>query len=367
VHIAVAGLDIITPDEATSGYRRELFEFEPAHSWPAGVPISMRAKGHFDKTLVVQVTLKCERTTEAMEKWQLQTWGKLRAGYEVMLRQAERQVDQEARAQAVIGFAGGRPERENRSLERDELKKWSIKAMRLKPHNFNAIEQVGDFQEISPIDAEMQAPIVSFFEEAFEWGNMSYFLYPYYWSRRESWRMRSNIASIDSRHTAFLNAGAARVIVPITPGYEARVLYYLESDPAMDELVRLDGPPTDDIPSGTAFEDLWLELLTSRHADTARGSGSLAVVHGNDTIQINEDSNWRSNEQDLGRELYIGGDRYLLTSVADERDFTIDRLYEGSSNARAIYATGSVPYGPPWLVNVPTSLVILQENRPHLG
>lgn len=52
-------------------------------------------------------------------------------------------------------------------------------------------------------------------------------------------------------------------------------MYYLEADPDVDELVRLDGPPTNDMPSGTAFEDLWLELLTERQADTARGSGSL--------------------------------------------------------------------------------------------
>lgn len=366
MQLTVGGIDVITEDEAYGGTLTESFQFNPALPWPNGVPFSLRAKGHFDKTLIAQVVLLCERTPEAMTKWQLRTWEKLRAGYENLLRQTDRQVELDARMNAVFGNISGDPMSDNIAIEQEELQKWAIKVMRLKPHDFNAMEQVGQMQEPSPINADMQAPIVKFFEEAFEWKLMSYFLYPYFWARRDSWITRNNTVGSDRRHTAFLKAGAARVIVPVTPGYEKQVLYYLESDPKSDELNRIKGPPSEEMPAASAFEDLWLELLSERRADVARGSGSLNVVHGSDIVKINEDSIWYANERDLGREIYIQGNVYTVDRVIGEHEFRIDREFGGLTETAASYATGSVPYGQPWLVNVPTSLVILSDNRNKL-
>jgi hypothetical protein len=367
IHLIVAGIDVITQDETAAGDKRDTFQFDPSLTWPNGVPVSVRARGHFDKAMVAQVVLRCERTNEVITKWQLSTWEKLRAGYEVLLRRVDREGEMEAHARAVFGNIAGRAEGQNRLIEQDEFQKWAIKAMRLQSYNFNAIEQVGDFQEISPLNADMQSPIVKFFEEAFEWKQVSYFLYPYFWARRETWKMRNNISSTDPRHAAFLKAGAARLIVPVTPGYEAKVLYYLESDINKDELLRIDGPPSEEMPSGTGFEDLWLELLTERRAEVVLGSGSLAVTQGSDSARINEDSNWHATEErDLGREIYVGGGVYTVKAVPGEREVKLDRSFEETSDPFAKYATGSMPYGQPWLVNVPTSLIILDDNRSRL-
>ncbi len=373
VYMAVGGMTVVNSTVSGSvdahGLGIRELPFTESRVWSNGVPVSGRAHGHFDKTMVAQVALKCERTPEAMTKWQLRTWEQLRTGYEGLSRQLERDMQQEALTRNLFVNIAGRPESENRRVERQELAKWAIKTMRLKPHNFNAVEQVGDFQEVSPLDADMQAPIVRFFEEAFEWEHMSYFLFPYYWARRDSWAMRNNADAVDPRFRAFLNAGAARVIVPITPGYESKVLHYLNSDPEMDELARVSAPPPKeviDVPLDTIFDDLWVELLTDRKADTALGSGTLKVEHGSDLVHINKDSSWDVSERDLGRELYIDGERYTVTAVMPKREFKLDRPFVGETKKKAIYATGSVPYGPPWLVNVPTSLVILDENRGRL-
>lgn len=365
VYVAVGGITVI--DEADEGgFARRDFELLPATPWPAGVPVSGRAKGHFDKTMVIQVMIRCERVPEALSKWALRTWEQLRTGYEALSRRMERELQQLGLQQSLFGAIEGRPDAEMRRIERAELAKWAIKAMRLKPFNFNAVERVGGMQEISPLDADMQAPIVRFFEEAFDWDQMSYFLYPYFWSRRDSWAMRNRATSLDPRFRAFLNAGAARVIVAVTPGYEAKVLSYLESDPELDELARIRAPVGDDVPAGTSFEDLWLELLTDRKEDLGLGSGTLAVQHGARSVHINDDSNWDASERDLGRELYVGGDRYLVHAVSGPRDLELDRAYAAETDAGARYATGSVPFGPPWLVNVPTSLVLLADNRAAL-
>lgn len=371
IYLAVGGYGLIDTDDIVSrGTGSQNFIFDPSEAWPNGVPVSGRVHGHFDKTMVAQVTLRCRRMSEAMTRWQLRTWDQLRAGYEVLSRQLERDLQLGLESDAQLINYNGRPEAENRRMERQELAKWAIKAMRLKPHNFNAVEQVGDFQEISPLNADMQAPIVRFFEEAFEWEHISYFFYPYYWARRASWKMRNNEDAVDPRFKAFLNSGAARMIVPVTPGFDSKVLSYLKSDPALDELERIGAPSVkeaEDVPLDTIFEDLWVEILTERKADTALGSGTLAVEHGSDLVRINQDSSWEAREErDLGRELYIDGELYSVAAVLAKRELRLDRELTGKTKRKSVYATGSVPYGPPWIVNVPTSLVVLEENRDRL-
>jgi hypothetical protein len=44
----------------------------------------------------------------------------------------------------------------------------------------------------------------------------------------------------------------------------------------------------------------------------------------------------------------------------------LDRAYEGKTSPALSYATGSTPYGPPWTVSVPTTLIVLADNVPAL-
>ena len=108
-----------------------------------------------------------------------------------------------------------------------------------------------------------------------------------------------------STASSFLEAGAARVIVPVTPGFEDKVAWFLDpSNAAVNELERILTPPPTAPPSTTsdAFRDLWIELLAERKPDVARGSGTLSVESGNVKVQINLDSQWRvSAQRDLGR------------------------------------------------------------------
>ena len=198
--------------------------------WPQGVPVSGRVHGTWDGAMYVHVALYCVRTWEALEAWRLRTWQALRVGYEALERKLAQDEQQQAYQRNVLGpVITGRPAAENRRIERGELQKWAIKSMRAVPQNFNAIEQIGEFQEMSTRHAEAQAPIVRFYEDAFEWEHMNYFLYPYHWARRASWRMRTAVEAMgDPTHQAFLEAGAARVIVPVTPGFEDKVAWFLD-------------------------------------------------------------------------------------------------------------------------------------------
>jgi hypothetical protein len=66
-----------------------------------------------------------------------------------------------------------------------------------------------------------------FFEQAFEWEEMTYFFYPYYWSRLPTWYDKAVMTHDDPLFLEFLKAGAARVVVPVRPGFEAEFQYYL--------------------------------------------------------------------------------------------------------------------------------------------
>lgn len=348
-------------------YDGVVLQLPAGSSWPQGVPVSGRLRGAWDGAVYVQVRLTCVRTTEALDAWRLRTWEALRVGYEALERKTAQDEQQQAYQRDLLGpVISERPAAENRRIERNELQKWSIKSMRLVPQNFNAIEQIGEFQEVSPVHAEAQAPIVRFYEDAFEWEHMTYFLYAYHWARRASWRMRSAAKAVDQQHQAFVEAGAARVIVPVTPGFEDKVAWFL--DPAnakVSEIDRILTPPPTTVPQAgnDQFRDLWIELLTDRKADVARGSGTITVEKGNTEVTVNADSQWSTSDQrDLGRELYIAGDRYEVVGVANETTFSLDRPYEGASDASATYVAGSAPFGPPWTVNVPTSLVVLADN-----
>jgi hypothetical protein len=351
-----------------SGVGGMLFDFEldAPDQWRSGVPVSLLAHGHFDKTAVAQVRLECERTPEALTAWRLSTWERIREAHAGLVAEYERAREQERLDEQMALQLAERPEAENREIEREELKKWAIKAMRLTPFDFDAIVQVGAFQEVDPGEADVQAPVVRFFEEAFEWRQMSYFLYPYFWGRRDAWRLRMPLTHDDARHAEFLRSGAARVIVPATPGYEARLLAYLESDPDLDELERISQPVPDQPPPGSEFEDLWLELLVLRNERLALGSGTLSVIGGSPDVTINDDSSWLASDRDLGRELYLLGERYVVEAVDGERALVLDRPYTGPNDPAARYATGSVPFGPPWLERIPTSLVVLSDERAKL-
>ncbi len=77
--------------------------------------------------------------------------------------------------------------------------------------------------------AASRGAFVRFFEQAFEWDQIQYVCYPYFWARRETWGDRFRRTEVDPKFLEFLQAGAARVVVPVRPGFEAAVLHFLET------------------------------------------------------------------------------------------------------------------------------------------
>jgi hypothetical protein len=370
-YAAIGGIEIC--DDYISG--KELTGELKRVPAPDGLPISLRVSEHFDKTAVVNVRVDCERTDAAMHAWRLKIFERIKEAHELMVAEYERKVAQ-AEIRGGIEIIGRHPA-ENRAREIEELKKWSIKTMRVSTFEFDAVVQELGQQEIDPVRSDEDAPVVRFFEEAFEWRQMSYFLYAYYWGRRDSYGYRHRLQEPDPLHQQFLCAGGARVIVPVTPGYEERILHYLNTPGGeeMDRVTWQPPPPPEnpdepfDVPVSEA-EDVWIEVLMNKNHDVQRGTGTLNVKKDDDVVTINTDSIWYPDVRDLGRELYIAGDVYtvieVISSTVDDRKIRLDRPYELDDNPSARYAAGSVPIGSPWEVRLPTSLVILSEQKSKL-
>jgi hypothetical protein len=87
----------------------------------------------------------------------------------------------------------------------------------------------GYFPEPNTSAALQQGSVIRFFEETFEWENMQYVFYPYYWGRKSYWYDRVLQEDPDPNFAEFLRAGAARVVVTVTPGWEGVVNYYLNT------------------------------------------------------------------------------------------------------------------------------------------
>ncbi len=64
-------------------------------------------------------------------------------------------------------------------------------------------------------------------EQAFEWSIMDYTFYPYYWASRDEWQKMYLSESADPLFRSFLQAGMARVIVTVNPGFEDAVQFFM--------------------------------------------------------------------------------------------------------------------------------------------
>ena len=217
----------------------------PVYS-PGYVPLAITA---YDVTsYAVTASIYCQRQDYFFEAWQLQTFDKIMASYKALQAEYEQRM---AAAQNLRGIIiSGHNPGINRQVEQTELKKLCITMLTQQSYTrFQAMEdhdpekENGQEQD-EPVDAVPAAwpevnigeaiddgKFIQFFEQAFEWSQMTYLFYPYFWGRKSKWIETSNIFDDDLLFTQFLQAGAVRVVVPVPLAYVDAVLFYLE-DPS---------------------------------------------------------------------------------------------------------------------------------------
>jgi hypothetical protein len=191
------------------------------------LPITVMAAN--DAFVSIYVHVHCTATGMPLLKWQFDTFEKIEAAYFALKRQHE----EEKAARAIsegIQIDGDSPTL-NKDLIRKELRRQVVEL--LIGEGFagrSAIKTDPTHPEEPPhIDhAKLKevTPGIQFLEQAFEWNNMTYVLYPYYWAAAAEWPDLLEIKSTDPDFAEFLSSGSARVILPARPGFENAVYYF---------------------------------------------------------------------------------------------------------------------------------------------
>jgi hypothetical protein len=192
------------------------------------VPVTIMGRTKFYAT---NIEVTCGRTDEALKAWKIKTFNSILQAYDERFA-AYQTAFAEAKASAGVEISGTNPLR-NREIEMLELKKAAIRLMtKCADVSSNAMKDADpndpcSVPEFDCCDAIRDGSFVQFVEQAFEWSLMSYLFYPYFWGRRCNWKQIYVLDDADPLFLNFLQAGYARVIVPVRLNYETAVMRFL--------------------------------------------------------------------------------------------------------------------------------------------
>lgn len=243
------------------------------------IPVSVLFEG-ITMGYNIGMEIYCRASEHVMNDWRQKAYDKIMAAYYEQLDAYERQTKKMEQDQ-MFGLAGGSNPLRNRELVETELKKLCIAFLRKSfPGNFYSpsLRTVNDSTELVYENALKNGNEIKFFEQAFEWENLLYVFYPYYWARPEQWMQQVGQEGNDPLFGKFLRAGASRVVLAVRPGFEDKVANYLrtgqlwnntsglvfEDDPYFDiisEIKAIESTP--DFTNQKAIDEWEVELPTN--------------------------------------------------------------------------------------------------------
>ncbi len=349
-------------------YKEDYVFFEPQNSelpktlvYSKGENIdelSLSVIGFSSLALSVNIGLKilCERTEQAYQQWQIDTYNAIMTAYQTKRIEYEEAL----RAQEFNNSVNiqGRNPLLNREIEKIELKKQAISIFTGQQYeSFNAMgEDIAlGYPQMDLVDAGEEGSFVGFFEQALEWRHITYLFYPYFWSNKKNWVELLNLKDTDPLFEKFLQAGYARVWVPVRPGFESAIEFYKENGgtPWTERRV-----PTVEDKDGYLYVSLSDEIKEQLNGDFTKRTGTLNLIQGDKKV-TGTDTDF--DVSDVDRELLINLETYRIAQVLSETEITLTEAYRGETSEGLGYAVGVKFVGEPWVVKVPTSLVVLHE------
>lgn len=306
------------------------------------------------------VNVFCTLSREKYEEWQLKTYTSIMNAYAELKSRYDQSVEQAKLDAADAGVAGSNP-LANRERERTELKKGCISL--LGAQRFDLFDAVGrnvapfGYPEIDFAEAKAESPYIQLFEQSFEWNNMTYLFYPYFWGNKKEWPTIVQLTDTDPLFAAFLQAGAARVQVPVRPGFVSQILPYalhgLQWTGEGTIVNTEDGEPD---PTHLSVIDELKSQMGNMNVD---GVGTLAVTHGSPDVT---GTGTAFTPDDERRRIVIGGVTYVIKRAPDATTISLTAPYAGATDDGLGYALGGTLVGEPWEVKLPTDLVKLDDS-----
>lgn len=185
------------------------------------------------KTVGGSVTISCLLKPSYKTKWNQEIFNKIIKAYEEALVEYNNAVTEENNKAVII-----RDSNPNfyRQIENTVLRKNCISYMADRAagstHGYGlegltSGSTFGDYETVLSSQLDQYTAFVKFMEQAFEWENISYFLYPYYWGKKTNWTDLYQSENTDPIFRNFLQSGMARVVATVRPGFEDAVQFYL--------------------------------------------------------------------------------------------------------------------------------------------
>ncbi|WP_228377887.1 hypothetical protein [Chryseobacterium luteum] len=201
--------------------------------------VSFQVKGHNIRHYTIKATVNCELSDEFISKWKTESFSAIIKAYEdAYTKFQEEQARLDAEQKEKEAQAKERQDSFYRYMEHDVLKHNCIAYLlqdylnTLGQATTNGAEDkttMDNFQVYLNENLDKYTALAKFMEQAFEWEIMDYTFYPYYWANRKSWQEFYLSESMDPLFRSFLQAGMARIIVTVKPGFENAVQFFLET------------------------------------------------------------------------------------------------------------------------------------------
>jgi hypothetical protein len=211
--------------------------------------------GVLDATVSVEII--CTATEELTSAWQVRTHARiLEANQNRFADYAEAIATRDASARIFLQTL---PAPRKTSIIQTEVKRTALELLTGQAFTgFNATGlDASGFPSVNIPATVGLSSYIRFFEQAVEWEHLAYAFYPYFWGAQTSWVSKLLINETDHRFMDFLTSGAARVVLPIRPGYEAAFETFLN---------------TGTVPSTAELLDvgskLWVSLVAELRAGT---------------------------------------------------------------------------------------------------
>jgi hypothetical protein len=182
-------------------------------------------------SFAVSVMIQLRPSAARIDKWKRAAYAAIRSAYNARLgewRDCQSQVDFE-KPELSEKLLASNPAA-NREVVRQELQRSAMEIFRNLSLDFDLIREGSVAQPIPRIDfpgVAEASPEILFLSQAFEWHNMMFVLYPYFFGRRPEWPLKMLLESVDHDFVEFLKSGAARVQVPVRPSFQAAVDHYM--------------------------------------------------------------------------------------------------------------------------------------------
>ncbi|WP_299105596.1 hypothetical protein [uncultured Tenacibaculum sp.] len=183
------------------------------------------------------VVVRCIRTQEALKKWEneaykaiMEAYNEQVLAYNDFIKSKETEAESKQKKKELSSQL-------NRNIEKRELKRIAIDLM-TKPFsvvasrdNYKEDGKEKDFRYVARTpEFQKHAEVVKFFEQAFDWEIMAYTFYPYFYGEDTGWNANFKYnEGGDPIFQAFLQSGMARSVVPVRPGFEEAVNWYMKT------------------------------------------------------------------------------------------------------------------------------------------